>query len=43
VVAERDRVDAGREHPVGQFRRDADAVGEVLAVEDAEIRPQLVA
>jgi hypothetical protein len=31
------------EHPVGELRRDADAVGEVLAVEDAEVGAQLLA
>jgi len=36
VVAERDRVGPGREQPVGQARRDARPVGDVLAVDDAE-------
>jgi hypothetical protein len=43
VVAERDRVDAGREHLVRELRRDADAVGEVLAIQDAEVGAQLLA
>ena len=43
VVAEGDRVDAGGEHLVGELGRDADAVREVFAVEDAEIRAQLLA
>src|SRR4029453_342490 len=38
-----DRVDTRCEHLVGELRRDADAVGEVLAVEDAEVDSQLVA
>jgi len=36
VVAERDHVGSGREQPVGQARRDARPVGDVLAVDDAE-------
>ena len=36
VVAERDRVGAGGEEALGELRRDADAVGDVLAVDDAE-------
>ena len=43
VIAERDHVDAGREHPVRELGRDPDAVCKVLAVEDAEIHAQLVA
>src|SRR5256885_587993 len=43
VVAEGDRVDPRREHLVGELGRDADAVREVLAVEDAKIRAQLLA
>jgi len=43
VVAERDRVDAGREHLVSKLRRDPDTVREILAVQDAKIDPQLVA
>ena len=38
VVAERDHVDPGGEHLVGELRRDADAPGDVLAVDDHEIR-----
>jgi hypothetical protein len=37
VVAERDRVDAGREHLVRELWRDSNTVGEVLAVRDAEV------
>ena len=43
VVAERDRVDAGGEHLVGELGRDADPVRKVLAVQDAEIGLQLFA
>ena len=38
VVAERDRVDARREHLVGVLRRDPEAAGGVLAVDDDERR-----
>ena len=38
VVAERDHVDAGREQLVGDLRRDPDAAGGVLAVDDDEVR-----
>jgi hypothetical protein len=38
VVAERDRVDAGGEQLVGDLRGDADAAGDVLAVDDNERR-----
>src|SRR4029079_17013672 len=43
VVPERDHVRAGGEHLVCELGRDADAVGEVLAVEDAEIHAQFFA
>jgi hypothetical protein len=43
VVAERDHVRAGGEEPVGELARDARAVGDVLAVDDADIRSELVA
>ena len=43
MVAERDRVDAGGEHLVGELGRDADPVRKVLAVQDAEIGLQLFA
>jgi hypothetical protein len=43
VVAERDHVSARRQHPLRELRRDADAVGEVLAVQDAEVGAELVA
>ena len=38
VVAERDRVDAGSEHLVGDLRGDAEAARRVLAVDDHERR-----
>ena len=38
VVAERDDVDAGGEQLVGDLRRDPDAAGDVLAVDDDERR-----
>ena len=45
VVAERDRVGAGGEDPLGELRRDAHAVGDVLPVDDAdvgvELRPEI--
>jgi hypothetical protein len=37
VVPERDRVDSGREQPVGEARRDADSIGDVLPVRDADV------
>jgi hypothetical protein len=43
VVAERDDVGAGREQAVGDPGRDASAVRRVLAVDDAEVRRELVA
>ena len=43
VVAERDHVRAGGEEALGQLRRDPDAVGDVLAVQDAERDAELVA
>ena len=43
VVAERDRVGAGGEQLVGEPRRDPDAVGGVLAVDDADVDLELVA
>ncbi len=36
VIAERDHVRAGGEEPLGELRRDPHAVGDVLAVQDAE-------
>jgi hypothetical protein len=42
VVAERDHVGARREQPVGQARRDPGAVGDVLAVDDAEADAELL-
>ncbi len=42
-VAERDHVGAAREQPVGDLRRDPAAGGRVLAVDDAEVRPELAA
>ena len=43
VVAERDHVCACGEHPGGELGRDPDAVGEVLAVDDAERGAELFA
>ena len=43
VVAEGDRVGAGGEKPLGQLRRDPDAVGDVLAVDDADVDVELLA
>ena len=43
MVAERDRVRAGCEQPVGQLARDARAVGGVLAVDDADVHVELFA
>ena len=43
VVAERDRVDSSREQLVGGLRRDSQAAGDVLAVDDNERRPQALA
>jgi hypothetical protein len=42
VVAERDRIGARGEEAVGQLRGDADAVGDVLAVDDADRGVELV-
>ena len=42
VVAERDHVGAGGEDPGGELGRDPDAVGCVLAVDDAERRSELL-
>jgi hypothetical protein len=41
VVPQRDRVDSGREEPVGEARRDPDPVGDVLPVRDAEVDLQV--
>jgi hypothetical protein len=43
VVAERDDVGAGCEQLVRELCSDARAVGDVLAVDDAEIRVELLA
>jgi hypothetical protein len=43
VVAERDHVGARAEQTVGELRRDAGPVRDVLAVDDAEIGLELVA
>ena len=43
VVAERDDVGAGGEQLVGELRRDAGAVGDVLAVDDADVGAELLA
>src|SRR5437868_13559516 len=42
VVAERDDVRAGGEQPVGEPAGDAGAVGDVLAVHDADVEVELV-
>jgi hypothetical protein len=41
VVPERDHVCSGREHAVGEARRDPDSVREVLAVENACVSIQI--
>jgi hypothetical protein len=43
VVAERDHVGARREQAVGELRGDACTIGDVLAVDDAEVGPELLA
>jgi hypothetical protein len=43
VVAKRDDVGAGGQQAVGELRRDPDAVGDVLAVQDAEVDVKLLA
>jgi hypothetical protein len=43
VVAKGDHVGAGGEQPLGELGRDADAVGEILAVRDAEGDAELCA
>jgi hypothetical protein len=43
VVAERDRVDAVRQQLPGDARRQADAVGGVLAVRDADVDVEFIA
>ena len=43
MVAERDDVRAGCEEAVGELARDARAVGDVLAVDDAHVGAELVA
>jgi hypothetical protein len=43
VVAERDHVRACGEQAVGELGRDARAVGGVLAVDDANVRRELLA
>jgi hypothetical protein len=43
VVAQGDDVGAGVEQAVGELRRDACPVGDVLAVDDAEVDVQLLA
>jgi hypothetical protein len=42
VIAERDHVRAGLEQPRRELRRDPDAVGDVLAVDDAEADAELL-
>jgi hypothetical protein len=43
VVSERDHVGARGEDPVGELAGDPGAVGGVLAVDDADVRAELVA
>jgi hypothetical protein len=43
VVAERDHVGARAEQPIGELCSDTRAVGDVLAVDDADIGAELVA
>jgi hypothetical protein len=43
VVAERDRIGAHLEQLLRELRRDPDAVGDVLAVHDAEVDVELFA
>ena len=43
MVAERDRVGAGREQVIGELARDARAVGGVLTVDDAHVHVELLA
>jgi len=43
VVAERDHVGAGGEEPFGELGRDAGAVRDVLAVDDAHVRAKFLA
>jgi hypothetical protein len=42
VVAERDDVGPGAQQPVGELRGDAGAVCDVFAVDDAEVRVELL-
>jgi hypothetical protein len=42
VIPERDRVGAGGEQAIGQLRRDSDAVGDVLSVDDADVGRELL-
>jgi hypothetical protein len=42
VVARRDHVGSGGEELLGELGGQADAVGRVLAVDDAEVDPELV-
>lgn len=43
MIAERDDVGARREQLLGELRRDAGAVGDVLAVDDARVDVELLA
>jgi hypothetical protein len=43
VVAERDHVGAGSQQPVRELRGDPGSVGDVLAVDDADVDVELVA
>jgi len=43
VIAERDHVCSCAQQALGELRRDAGAVRDVLAVDDADVRAELVA
>jgi hypothetical protein len=43
VIAERDHVGARLQQPVGELPSDSGPVGDVLAVDDADVRRELVA
>jgi hypothetical protein len=43
VVAQRDHVGTCGEQPIGELGGDAGAVGDVLAVDDADVRAELFA
>jgi hypothetical protein len=41
VISERDDIGAGGEQPFSELRRDAGSVGDVLAVDDADVGSEL--